>query len=425
MPENVLTSIRYLFYLFVLSIPVESASGETVAAIGAISMIFGMALMGAALLQPGVCFNLPPGAFWYFVGYFVLCLTLAFTQNLDYLRPALTRLFTFAQMLVLMWICFNLLRYPEICKGAFLSLVAGCLVLSVMQVAGVGTVDVGHGRSSMSGANANTVGATLSLGLIALVGITYGRTMVDRRLKLIAWVVFPIIGTAIIMTGSRGALLALMFGIALLLLRGGTWRDKLKIGSIALLAVGFLVVTALSDEAMRTRLERSFYLGDTAGRDKIHAQAWAMFFEKPLLGWGPVYNLVELGSRLGMTTRDPHSLYLSVLTETGLFGSMLFFCGLGLLGRAAWQARLRIEGALPIAMLGCLLAFNLTGSWHWRKLFWFTAAYVLASAWPLRDTVQQTPVQFTGSTNTIGQDLRTTESFSQTTKGVSGAGPAR
>ena len=84
---------------------------------------------------------------------------------------------------------------------------------------------------------------------------------------------------------------------------------------------------------MRTRLERSFYQGDTAGRDKIHGHAWVMFFEKPMLGWGPVYNLVELGSRLGRSARYPHSLYLTVLTETGLLGSVLFFGGLGLIGK--------------------------------------------------------------------------------------------
>ena len=36
-------------------------------------------------------------------------------------------------------------------------------------------------------------------------------------MTLLAWAVFPIIGTSIIMTGSRGALLGLMLGIALLI----------------------------------------------------------------------------------------------------------------------------------------------------------------------------------------------------------------
>jgi O-antigen ligase len=425
MPENVLPSIRYAFYLFVLAIPFETASTETVSIIGSIPMILGLILTAAALLQPRVCFNPPPGAFWCFVGYFVLCLALGATQNLDYIRPVFTKLLTFAQMLLLMWICFNLFRSPEICRNALLLFVVACAILSVLQVVGVGTVKVAQGRSSLFGDNANTVGATLSLGLIALVGLTYGRIKVERRITLFAWAVFPIIGTAIVMTGSRSALIGLVFGIALLVIRDGTWGAKLKIGSIAVLAIGFLVFAALSDDAMRTRLERSFYQGDTAGRDKIHGHAWVMIFEKPMLGWGPVYNAVELGSRLGRSVRDPHSLYLSVLTESGVLGSVLFFSGLGLLVKAAWQARLRIEGALPMAMIGCFLIFFLSGSWQNRKLFWLTAAYVMASAWSFRETAREVPAELAGATSVTEQGLGTATSFSQVTKRVSEADQAQ
>lgn len=396
MSENILPSIRYLFYLLVFAMPFETASTETVSIIGSIPMLLGMALTGAALLQPRVCFNPPPGAFWCFVGYFVVCLALGVTQNLEYIRPVLGRLGTFAQLLLLMWICFNLYRYTEICRNAILSFVVACAVLSVFIVVGVGTVSAGQGRTTLFGDNANTAGATLSLGLIALVGITYGRITVERRITLLAWIIFPIMGTAIIMTGSRGALLGLVMGIALLSIRGGAWDVKLKLGSIAALAIGFVVFTALTDDTMRIRLERSYYLGETAGRDKIHALAWMMIFEKPMLGWGPVYNFIELGSRLGLSVRDTHSIYLSVLTESGLLGSILFFGGLGLLVKAAWNARTRIEGSLPMAMLSCLLIVNLTLTWQNRKLFWLIAAYVLASAWSFRETTKESADQPSG-----------------------------
>lgn len=413
MPENVLPLIRYAFYLFVFAIPFESANTDTVSIIGSIPMIIGMLLTGAALLQPRVCFRTPPGAFWCFVGYFVVCLVLGTTQNLDYVRPVFTKLFTLAQMLALMWICFNLFRYPEIGKGALLAFVAACAILSVLQMLGVGAVSVGRGRSSMFGDNANTVGLTLSLGLIALVGITYGRIAIERKVTLFAWTAFPIIGTAIVMTGSRAALVGLVVGITLLVIRDGTWKAKLRIGSIVVLAIGFLIFAAFSNDTMRARLERSFYQGDTAGRDKIHTHALMMFLEKPMLGWGPVYNTVELGSRLGKSVRDPHNLYLSVMTETGLLGSLLFFAGLGLLGRSAWKARVRIEGALPMAMLSCILLFNMAGSWHHRKLFWLTLAYVMASAWSFRETLQPVPVQFSNPINVGGQGAGTGMSLSK------------
>lgn len=412
MPENVLPSIRYAFYLFVFAIPFETASTETVSMLGSILMILGLVLTGAALLQPRVCFNPPPGAFWCFVGYLVFCLALGTTQNLDYIRPVLTKLVTLAQLLVLMCISFNLFRYPEICRNALLLFVAACAILSVLQVSGVGTVQVAQGRSSMFADNANAVGATLSLGLIALLGLTYGRNTVERRITLFAWTVFPIIGTAIVMTGSRGSLAGLVVGIALLILRDGTWQAKLRIGSIALLAIGFLVFSALSDDAMRTRLERAFYQGDTAGRDKIQGHAWVMFFEKPMLGWGPVYNVVELGSRLGRSARYPHSLYLTVLTETGVLGSVLFFGGLGLIVRAAWQARFRMEGALPMALMGSILISAYASQWTGRKLFWVMMAYVLASAWPLRETARPVPNQFLDPINVADQGAGAVTPFS-------------
>jgi O-antigen ligase len=413
MPEKVLPSIRYAFYLFVFAIPFESASTETVSIIGSIPMILGMALTGAALLQPRVCFKAPPWAFWWFVGYFILCLALGTTQNLGYISPMLARLSKFAQMLILMWISFNLFRYPEICRNALLLFIAACAILSMLLMFGVGTVQVAQGRSSLFGDNANTIGAMLALGLITLVGITYGRTTVERKLIFLAWIIFPIIGTAIVMTGSRGALIGLLVGIALLIVRDGTWQAKLKIGSIAVLAIGFLVFTALSDDAMRTRLERSFYQGDTAGRDKIQGHAWVMFFEKPILGWGPLYNEVELGSRLGRSIRGTHSLYLTVLTETGVLGSVLFFGALGLMVRAAWQARFRMEGALPMALMGNILITAFGSHWTGRKLFWLIMAYVLASAWPLREMARQVPPQFSDPINVADQGAGAVPSLSE------------
>ncbi|MDH5739874.1 MAG: O-antigen ligase family protein [Nitrospira sp.] len=413
MQETVLPVIRYAFYLFVFVIPFENASTETAQIIGSIPMLVGVALTGAAVLQPRICFNVPPVAFWCFVGYVVVCFALGMTENLDYWRHVLKKLITLAQLLLLMWISFNLLRYPEICRNALMLFVAACAVLSIFQIVGIGTVAVGQGRSSLFADNANTVGGTLSLALIALVGITYGRITAKSRISLLAWIVFPIMGTAIIMTGSRGSLLGLVFGIALLIIRDGNWETKLKIASIAVLAIGFLVLTALSDDAMRARLERSMYQGDLAGRDTIQAHAWGMFFERPILGWGPVYNAVELGSRMGKSVRDPHSLYLTVLTETGSLGAILFFGGLGLIGRAAWQARAQIEGSLPMAMLSCLLTLNLSGSWQNRKIFWLLLAYVLASAWPIRKISRHGSSQFPEPIEVNGQEAGTVASYPQ------------
>jgi hypothetical protein len=79
-----------------------------------------------------------------------------------------------------------------------------------------------------------------------------------------------------------------------------------------------------------------------------------------------------------------------------------------------------MEGALPMALMGSVLISSFAALWTGLKLFWLIMAYVLASAWPLRETDREAPVQLAGSTNVMGQRLGTATSFSQVTKRVSG-----
>ena len=393
-PGTVSPIIRVAFYLFVLAIPFETAFMESASSIGTVPMMVGIAFVGTALLQPRICFKRPPAAIWCFAGYIVIYLILGMTQNLIFVGSVVTRLLTLTQMLLLMWIAFNLFKYPEICKWALMSHVAACAVLSIFMLTGTATVDSGQGRSTLFGDQANTLAGMLAFGLIAIVGLAYGRFRIERHIVILAWMLFPLIGIALVMTGSRGRLIGLVFGIFLLvIMKDGDWRTKLKIGLAAALAIVFLILTALTNDAMRNRLERSFYEGDTAGRDEIMARAVDMFFEEPLLGWGPVRSRVELGSRVGWSQRDAHNLYLSVLIETGLLGAIPFFAGLLLVAREAWEGRVGREGALPLAILGCLLITNLSGTWHNRKLFWLILAYALASSWSVKQITRPISVR--------------------------------
>lgn len=424
-PGTVSPIIRVAFYLFVLTIPFETAFNES-SSVGSVPMMVGMVFVGTALLQPRICFKRPPAAIWCFAGYIFIYLILGMTQDLSFAGRVVTRLLTLIQMLLLMWIAFNLFKYPEICKWALMALVAACGVLSIFMLTGTATVDSGQGRSTLFGDQVNTLAGMLALGLLALVGLTYGRIRIERHMVILAWILFPLIGTALIMTGSRGRLIGLIFGLFLLVvMKEGGWGTKLKIGSVAAVAIVFLLSVALTNDAMRVRLERAYYTGDTAGRDQIHAQAVDMFFEEPLLGWGPVRSRVELGSRLGWSERDAHNLYLSVLIETGLLGAIPFIAGLFLVAKAAWKARVGGEGTLPIAIIGCLLLTSLSGTWHNRKLFWLVLAYALASAWSIRATARPISIQSPGRRNDMVHGAGTSVSFPHTDNAISNPASVR
>ena len=420
MPGTLSPIIRVAFYLFVLAIPFETAFMDSASSVGTVPMMIGMALAGAALLQPRICFKAPPAALWCFAGYVFVCLILGMTQNLIYAGQVVTWVLTLTQMLVLMWIAFNLFKYPEICKGALMIHVAACAILSIFMFTGIAVVDSGHGRSTLFGDQVNTLAGMLAIGLIALVGITYGRMKVERTMIILAWILFPLIGMALIMTGSRGRLIGLVFAIVLLvIMKDGGWGTKLKIGLVAALAIVFLVSATLTNDVMRTRFEQSLYQGDTAGRDEIMARSLDMFFEEPLLGWGPYRNRVELGSRVGWFQRSAHNLYLAVLIETGLLGGIPFFAGLFLVVKAAWKARAGREGALPMAMVGYLVLTGMSGQWHNRKLFWVILAYALASAWSVRATASLVSAQSLGPMSDMGQGSGPSASFPRADRPVS------
>ena len=242
--------------------------------------------------------------------------------------------------------------------------------------------------------NPNSVGINLALGVVALMGITHGRMTVEKKMALFVWTCVAVMGIALVMTGSRGAQLGFVSGLAVLLLKEGSAGAKFKMGLVVVSVFALLVGVTYTNEAMQARWERTLYEGDVAQRDKIMPQAWAMFLEKPVLGWGPVTYRFELGRRAGLPSRDAHNVYLAVLIETGLLGAIPFFAGLWLSLRSAWRARFGREGVLPMAMLVCLLIINLGGAMHAHKMFWVLMAYVLASAWSSPKVSQHLPVRF-------------------------------
>ncbi|RMF84031.1 MAG: O-antigen ligase domain-containing protein [Nitrospinota bacterium] len=383
--------IRYVYYAFVFSIPFEAVDASFLS-MGrgqfTIAKMLGYLFIVGTLLQPRICYNFPPKAFWGFASYLYVYMILGLLQDPVFTGAILSRLFMLVQMLVLFWLSYNMMRHEQVSRGTLWMLATSCILLALFQVAGTTSSLVGHGRISASGVNPNTFSSVLSLGLLSLIGLTYGQGKTSLRFRLLTWGGLGLLGFIIVLTGSRGAIIALMTGFLAFLLkakeirhwlqthvRGSRWKISL------IIAVGLLFLIGFSYfyEPARARWEKTINEGSMAGRERIWPAAWSMFLDKPLTGWGPVNHWYELGSRLGLRVRDPHSLYLSMLTETGLLGALPFFAGLWLCWCAAWKGRGGSQGVLPIAILLALLVINVKGTWFNQKLFWIGLAYAAAS----------------------------------------------
>jgi O-antigen ligase len=77
---------------------------------------------------------------------------------------------------------------------------------------------------------------------------------------------------------------------------------------------------------------------------------------------------------------DAHNLFLSMLMEVGVVGTIPFLVGLWLCFRAAWIARRGDLGLMPLALLVAVLTVNMGIPALLWKPFWLIMGLTLAAA---------------------------------------------
>ena len=367
--------IQVAFALFVASFPFE---GFTFGG-SSLPRVIGFAFVFFALIQPDVTFRRPPAAFWYFSCFLVVFVLRGWLGGPADGAELRFRSLLLVQLLFVLWIASNLLRYPKVFFGVLSAFVASCVLLSALQIAGLTAEQSGRGRETTVSQDPNNVGAVLALGLVAAAGIAYGRKRAGRFARLAIFLVFAFISVAVVRTGSRGAIVSLAVGLTVLILRRGSAWVRFRNVLLVLTGLAVLAVMVSSSEVSSQRWESTLEGGSLAGREKMYPIELQMFLERPLVGWGCGVNNTELGRRLGQPPRDTHTTYLWVLTEDGLLGGIPYFFALFLCVRSAWRARRSAYGLVPLALVAEILIVSLTLNWQYRKVHWLVLGLALAS----------------------------------------------
>ena len=384
--ERPIAIIRWLFYLFIFSLTFETA-GEEVGLIEPPTLVGGFLVL-SVLLQPGLFLRWPPKAFWFYIIYLYLFITMGVLEPPRYRALFVHDATVMFQLTVLAWIGYSVMRDSDVAERALLTLAIACTVLSLLDVTGIGSTAViekgGAARAAALGFHPNHMARILILGLLAYVGFLYNRRRNLMRPLLICAPFIIIVAAVTIQTGSRGALLALGGAVLVFALRKGSLKTKVLNLAGLLALLGVLALAAVNSEIMRTRFEETIEEGDLARRELIYPTAIQMIKERPLLGWGPVTSVYELGMRLGHPeeeTKNPHNLILYGLVTSGLLGSLPLFIGIGICVHCAWRGRNGPHGILPLAMIVAVLAANMSGVWLFNKLHWLIMAYAVASSY--------------------------------------------
>jgi O-antigen ligase len=384
-------AVRWAFYGFVFSLFFEYPNRVNLPI--EIPTLTGCLFLVVALLHADVCFAWPPSPAWKWLAvYLGLWMIMAMYSEHPWggrgLFPAtLTCSLLLGQILLLFWVAYNLLGFEEVATTTLWVLVAGSVSLRLFALLHLVPSFWFYGRLYIMGQNPNFMAHHLSVGLVALLGLVTVRNGGGRWRLIVLTPCAAVLLYTIVQSGSRGGALATAAGLLALAFQGGSIGQQVKAVLVSVLAGGFLYWAVIQSPSMTQRYERTISGADLAGREDLFPNAWQMFLEKPLLGWGPIDNWDELGRRVPLRRpdhpegeREPHNAFLDVLTATGLIGGIPVFIALGLCTSSAWRARGSAWGVLPLAMVAVVVVVNMGGSFLMvSKLDWIALAYAAAS----------------------------------------------
>lgn len=252
----------------------------------------------------------------------------------------------------------------------------------------------------------NTLAVALLMGLPF---IWYARELVEKRwMKMVAYLfLFTDIAT-IVMTHSRGAMLALAVLSLVLVLRS---RHKLTVlVAMVILAAPTIYLVHDSWSTRMATLENIEEDGSASSRLRYWKAATAMTLDYPVLGVGfGTYNWVMLSPNyLGAVNEKQHVIhnnYLQMATDSGVFAFLILlwqiFFSIYWLGKSAKKIKKTHPELLPYprAMEAALIAYSVGSLFVSRTDYDFFYFLIMAvGCW--YTVVQQLPAKSTASAET-------------------------
>ena len=289
------------------------------------------------------------------------------------------RVFTYAQDLFLIIMVWDVVRTLTQVRQTLLAYLVGCYVTAISLVISMMTVGAEyHGRATLGTFNPNDVSMILALGLpiAGYLALSPGRGRL-RTLAVVGGALYlPLSVFAILATGSRTSLAALIPGIGYFGYRLTRRRPGIAVGSLGvLLALGILAFPLLPP-AVRLHLAGTgseIASGDLNARAGIWAEAIRIIHDDPILGIGAG---AFRGAAVG-ANKVGHNFVLSLLAEVGVIGFGLFLALLV-------TALLSLRHAKPllremwIALFSAWTLAALLHNWEYRKQTWLFLGLVIA-----------------------------------------------
>jgi O-antigen ligase len=307
-------------------------------------------------------------------------LSLFWSPDVD---STLQRIKTYSQIFLLVLIYWEIFQKPENLLAGLQAYVLGGYVLVISTIHNYlsGNVAVQYqGRYSATGVNAVDMALLLILGLPISIPFAMQLSFSARRnlkgtiLQAFNLLYIPLSIFAIILTGSRTSLVAILPFIIFMIFTQCIKVEQ-KILMLGILCVSILVLSPFIPPSVISRLETigsSIGEGDLGGRVSLWRAGITALSQHPILGVGSGSMDYTIGAWI-------HNTFLSVATETGFIGFILFLSILGLVFYELIRLPRQTAGLwLTILMTWTIGVLSL--SWEAKKVTWILLSFMIIEA---------------------------------------------
>ena len=303
------------------------------------------------------------------------------------------KLFTYIQLLLVLWMIWELAQTRQRVHGLLLAYVLGAYLASFMTVLVFRHTGGALKRFAAGGVDPNDLAMTLALAL----PMAWYLANIFRR-PLLIWLArgyLPVGVVAIGLTGSRGGMLTTMMALTIVPLtmtRLSPKRLALMVGMLFL--AGALAVVYVPEKIVQRLSTTGTEVEDLSvgGRFKLWRAGLHVFPQHPLLGFGTSGYIRATTPVVGSSAKVAHNTYLSVLVEQGVIGFTLYF----MMFVAAYRGvrRLpRLERRFGIVLIGTLMLAITPLTWEDQKSTWFVLAITVAFAFARSTPLAERPVR--------------------------------
>jgi O-antigen ligase len=375
-------------WLFVFAIPWEDAI--TIGGFGTSARLVGVLAMGLGVFAIIERASLRrPTAAHLMMFLFVILSAVSYLWSL-YPEGTLQQDLTYLQLLIMVWLIWELCPRNHQQRRLMQAYVLGTCV------SGLDTLydylshqESAYQRYAGARLDANDLGLMMALSIpisYYLSVTSRGRAVRLYRAQLVLAM------TTVLLTASRGAMLATVVALSIVPLTHARLTMKQRIAivlTLLLLVISALQFIPASSWDRLSTVPREFTRGTMTGRTIIWKAGWELFRTHPFLGIGAnAFRLMvsrELAEPIrrglaGMSPAPPaHNTFLSVLVEEGVIGLALF-CGL--LGVLVLSLR-SMPGLQRQLWIVCLAAWAVGVSsltWEMRKPTWFLFGLLIAQS---------------------------------------------